>query len=45
MGGVETVHPGNCSPGFPDAEAEALILWPPDGKSRLIRKGPDAGKY
>ena len=44
MGGVEIVHPGNCSPPFPDDEAEALILWPPDGKSRLIRKDPDAGK-
>ena len=27
-----------------DAEAEAPVLWPPDVKSRLIRKGPDAGK-
>ena len=26
------------------AEAEAPILWPPDVKSRLIRKDPDAGK-
>ena len=26
------------------AEAEAPIPWPPDAKSRLIRKGPDAGK-
>ena len=25
-------------------EAEALILWPPDVKSQLIGKGPDAGK-
>ena len=24
--------------------AEALILWPPDGKSRLIGKDPDTGK-
>ena len=24
--------------------AEAPILWPPDGKSQLIRKDPDAGK-
>ena len=24
--------------------AEAPILWPPDVKSRLIGKGPDAGK-
>ena len=27
-----------------DAEAEALILWPPDVKSRLIGKDSDAGK-
>ena len=27
-----------------DAETEAPILWPPDVKSRLIRKDPDAGK-
>ena len=27
-----------------DAEAEALILWPPDAKNRLIRKDPDAGE-
>ena len=26
-----------------DVEAEAPILWPPDAKSRLIRKDPDAG--
>ena len=26
------------------AEAEAPILWPPDGKSQLIGKEPDAGK-
>ena len=25
-------------------DAEAPILWPPDGKSWLIRKDPDAGK-
>ena len=24
--------------------AEAPILWPPDAKSQLIRKDPDAGK-
>ena len=30
--------------GRTDAEAEAPILWPPDVKSRLIRKDPDAGK-
>ena len=27
-----------------DAEAETPILWPPDGKSWLMRKDPDAGK-
>ena len=26
------------------AEAEASILWPPDAKSQLIGKDPDAGK-
>ena len=27
-----------------DAEAKASIFWPPDVKSWLIRKDPDAGK-
>ena len=30
--------------GRADAETEAPILWPPDGKNLLIRKDPDAGK-
>ena len=30
--------------GRTDAEAETQILWPPDRKSWLIRKDPDAGK-
>ena len=30
--------------GRTDAEAAAPILWPPDSKSLLIRKDPDAGK-
>ena len=30
--------------GRTDAEAEAPILWPPDGTSWLIGKDPDAGK-
>ena len=30
--------------GKTDAEAEATILWPPDVKSQLIRKDPDARK-
>ena len=27
-----------------DAKGETPILWPPDAKSWLIRKDPDAGK-
>ena len=30
--------------GRTDAEAETAIVWPPDAKSQLIRKDPDAGK-
>ena len=30
--------------GRADAEAEAPVLWPPDTKSKLIGKDPDAGK-
>ena len=30
--------------GRTDAEAETPMLWPPDAKSRLIGKDPDAGK-
>ena len=30
--------------GKTDAEAETPILWPPDVKSLLIGKDPDAGK-
>ena len=30
--------------GRKDTEAEALILWPPAVKSRLIEKDSDAGK-
>ena len=45
---VKPVNPkGNQSwifIGRTDAEAETPILWPPDAKSQLIGKGPDAGK-
>ena len=45
---IQPVHPkGNQSwifIGKTNAEAEAPILWPPDAKSWLIRKDPDAGK-
>ena len=30
--------------GRTDAEAQAPVLWPPDGKGRLTGKEPDAGK-
>ena len=30
--------------GRTDAEAETLILWPPDGKNWLIGKDPESGK-
>ena len=44
---IKSVNPkGNQSwIGGTDAEAEALILWPPDLKSWLTGKDSDAGKY
>ena len=30
--------------GRTNAEAETPVLWPPDAKSRLIGKDPDAGE-
>ena len=45
---IQPVNPkGNQSwifVGMTDAEAETLILWPPDVKNWLIGKDPDAGK-
>ena len=45
---IQPVYPkGNQSwvfIGRTDAEAETPILWPPDAKSWLIWKDPDAGK-
>ena len=45
---IQPVHPkGDQSwmfTGRTDAEAETPILWPPDAKSWLIWKDPDAGK-
>ena len=45
---IQPVHPkGNKSwifIGRTDAEADTPILWPPDAKSWLIGKDPDAGK-
>ena len=41
---LKEINPGTFT-GRTDAEAEveAPILWPPDSKSQLIRKDPDAG--
>ena len=45
---IKPVNPKGNQPwifiGRTDAEAEAPILWPPDGKSSLIREDPDAEK-
>ena len=45
---IKPVNPKGNQPwiftGRTDAEAEALILWPPHAKSQLIGKDPDARK-
>ena len=45
---IKPVNPKGNQPwifiGRTDAKAEAPILWPPDAKSRLTGKDPDAGK-
>ena len=45
---IKPVNPKGIQPwifiGRTDAEAEALILWPPNAKSRLTGKDLDAGK-
>ena len=45
---IKLVNPTGNQPwifiGRIDAEAEAPILWPPDGKSQIFGKEPDAGK-
>ena len=45
---IKQVNPKGNQPwiftGRTDAETEAPILWPPDVKSQLIAKDPDAGK-
>ena len=45
---IQPVHPKGNEPsvfiGRTDAEAETLILWPPDVKSWLIWQDPGAGK-
>ena len=45
---IKPVNPKGNQPwifsGRTDAEAKALIFWPPDWKSHFIGKDPDAGK-
>ena len=45
---IKPVNPKGNQPlmfiGKTDAEAKAPIHWPPDAKSRLTGKDPDAGK-
>ena len=45
---IKPVNPKGNQPGIfigsTGAEAEVPILWPPDAKSQLTGKGPDAGK-
>ena len=45
---IQPVNPKGNEPwifiGTTNAEAESPILWPPDVRSQLIRKDPDAGK-
>ena len=45
---IKSVHPKRNQSwvfiGRTDAEAETPILWPPDVKSHLTGKDPDAGK-
>ena len=45
---IQPVHPKGDQSwlfiGRTDAEAETPVLWPPDAKSRLIGKEPDAGR-
>ena len=46
--GIKPVNPKGNQPWIfmarTDAEADAPVLWPPDAKSRLLGKDPDAGK-
>ena len=45
---IKPVNPNGNQPcifiGRTDAEAEALILWPPNAKNGFTGKDPDAGK-
>ena len=45
---IQPVHPKRDRSwifiGRTDAEAETVVLWPPDAKNGLIGKDPDAGR-
>ena len=45
---IKPVNPKGDQPwifiGMTDAEADSLIIWPPDVENWLIGKEPDAGK-
>ena len=45
---IQPVHPKGDQSwvfiGRTDIEAETPMFWPPDGKSKLTRKDPGAGK-
>ena len=45
---IQPIHPKGDQSwvfiGMTDVEAETPILWPPDAKSWLVGKDPDAGK-
>ena len=45
---IQPVHPKGDQSwvfiGRTDVESEILVLWPPDAKSLLILKDPDAGR-
>ena len=41
---LKEISPEYSLEGRANAKAEAPILWPPDAKSRLIGKDPNAGQ-
>ena len=45
---IKALNPKGNQPGMfigrTEAEAETLVLWPPDAKTGFIGKDPDAGK-
>ena len=41
---IKPVNPKGNQPWIFIGRTEAPVLWPPDAKSRLIEKDPDAGK-